>query len=118
VANIYDKMQGTATTLLRKYNQGVIRHWRAGANTGTAFNPIEGTPTLTTINAVAKGVEQKYLADGYISASDIQVTSAVFGIEPTLSDKIEMNNKLHEIVSIKRIPASGSVIAWLIFVKS
>ena len=103
---------------MAKFNQGVIRHWRAGTNTGTAFNPIEGAPTLTTINAVAKGVEQKYLADSYISASDIQVTSAVFGIEPTLSDKIEMNNKLHEIVSIKRIPASGSVIAWLIFVKS
>lgn len=117
VANFYNRLQGTATNLLTKFNQGVIRHWRAGSNTGSTFNPVIGSPTYTTLNATARGVESKYVND-YVSGSDIQVISAVFGLEPTSADKIELNGKLHEIVQVDRIPASGTIIAWRLFLKS
>ena len=118
MSDFYLRLQGTASALLTKFNQVSIKHWRAGVNTGTPFNPVEGTPTTVDLQAVAKGVEAQYIQEGYINSSDIQITAAVFEKTPTNADKIDINGKLHEIIRIDRIPAAGIVIAWRIFCKS
>ena len=114
-----------------------------------------------TLDAVATGVEQKYIKDGYIAASDIQITAAVFdgsysythtytdpeagqavtvtdqfssmtvdnwfayyfapyNVEssPTINGIISIGGKEHQIIAVKKIPAAGVAVSWVIFVKS
>ena len=118
MSDFYQKMQGVSSKLLKQFNQGVIKYIEAGAVSGDPFNPAQGTPTEYPLDAVARGVEFKYIKDGYISASDIQVTSAVFDAEPTMSGVIEIDGKEKQIIAIQQIPAAGIPVSWLIFCKS
>lgn len=78
MTNFYNKMQGTASKLLKKFNQGVIEYSVKGADAGEPWNPQPAGVVTYTLDAVARGVEQKYIKEGFISASDIQITAAVF----------------------------------------
>lgn len=118
MSDFYQRMQGVSSKLLKKFNQGVIKYIEAGTTGGDPFNPTPTAPTEHPLDAVARGVEFKYIKDGYISASDIQVTSAVFGAEPTMSGVIEIDGKEKQIVAIQQIPAAGLPVSWLIFCKS
>jgi len=115
----YDDMQQIATDLLSgEFKQGTIRHWRQGASTGSGLDPQPAAPTYTTMpGAVCRGVESQYVQDGYISQSDQQVTASIFGVDPTNADKIEVDGVLREIIKVERIPASGTLVCWKIFIK-
>lgn len=78
MSNFYGKMQGTASKLLKKFNQGIITYSVETGESGEPWNPQPSGRITYTLDAVARGVEQKYVKEGYISASDIQVTAAVF----------------------------------------
>lgn len=118
MSDFYQKMQGVSSKLLKQFNQGVIKYIET-PNIGTdPFNPTQGAPTEYPLDAVANGVEFKYIKEGYISASDIQVTSAVYNIEPTMSGVIEIDGKEKQIIAVQQIPAAGVPVAWLIFCKS
>lgn len=118
MSDFYQRMQGVSSKLLKQFNQGVIKYIASGATGGDPFNPTQGTPNEYPLDAVAKGVEQRYIKEGYISASDIQVTSAVFGVDPTISGVIEIDGKEKQIIAIQQIPAAGLPVSWLIFCKS
>jgi len=118
MSDFYQKMQGVSSKLLKKFNQGVIKYIET-PNIGTdPFNPTQGSPVEYPLDAVAKGVEQRYIKEGYIAASDIQVTAAVFNIEPTMSGVIEIDGKEKQIIAVQQIPAAGLPVSWLIFCKS
>ena len=114
----YERMQGTATKLLTKFNQGSVNYIITRPATGPDYNPTPGAPISYPLNATASGVEQKYIKEGYIAASDIQITAAVFDVEPTQEGVIEIDGKEKQIIAIKKIPAAGVVVSWVIFVKS
>lgn len=114
----YQKMQGTTSRLLKKFQQGSINYIITGPDTGPDYNPTPGAPISYPLDATANGVEQKYIKEGYIAASDIQVTAAVFDVEPTDKGVIEIDGKEKQIIAVKKLPAAGVISAWVIFVKS
>lgn len=118
MGDFYSEMQGVATKLLAEFNQGVIKYIENEMTGADPFNPSISVPIKHALNAVAKGVEQRYIKEGYISASDIQVTSAVFDVEPTMSGVIEIDGKEKQIIAIQQIPAAGLPVSWLVFCKS
>lgn len=118
MSDFYKEMQGVATELLAEFNQGVIKYIAPSATGGDPFNPTQGASTEYTLDAVARGVEFKYIREGYISASDIQVTAAVFDVEPKMNGTVEIDGKEKQIIAIQQIPAAGTVLSWLIFCKS
>lgn len=70
MASIYQRMAGTASRLLERYNQGVIEYVPliAGA---TEYDPmISGDPIQ--LNAVARGVSSEYV-DDMVSSSDLMI---------------------------------------------
>ena len=114
----YEGMQSTASRLLKKFNQGSIKYIVDGPSTGPDYNPVPGVPIEYPLDATANGVEQKYIKEGYIAASDIQVTVAVFGVEPTQEGRISIDGSEKQIIAVKKLPAAGVTVSWVIFVKS
>lgn len=114
MADFYGRMTDTASRLLGKFKQGVIQYVPLVAG-ATEYDPMtEGAPI--TLDAVAMGVQSEYV-DDLVSASDIQITSAVFGSFPNMQGRITIDGVAREIIRIKQIPAAGNPITWLIFVK-
>jgi hypothetical protein len=119
MTDFYHDMQDVATELLGgELGQDNIVYIATTAGTGDPFNPTPGTTTPYTLKAAANGVEFKYVREGYISASDIQVISAVFDVVPTDQGVMQINGNEKQIISIQQIPAAGTVVAWRIFCKS
>ena len=110
----YAKMQATASALLSKFNQGVITYIPlvSGAND---YDPkTDGTPV--TLSATSMGVQTQYLTD-LITSSDIQVTAAVFGAVPSNDGVITLDGVRRSVIKVEAIPATGTTVAWRIFVK-
>tara|TARA_Y100001951_G_C11185071_1_gene208181 strand:- start:310 stop:666 length:357 start_codon:yes stop_codon:yes gene_type:complete len=118
VSTFYEEMQGTATELLAEYQQGTVTYNDPGTPTGPEWDPTPGTPTSYAVNATVRGVQQKYIADGYINASDLQAMVSVFDVEPTTSGTLTVDGREHQIIQVDAIPAAGTVVAWRVFIKS
>jgi len=95
-----------------------LEYIEPGTVTGPEWAPVEVPPTPYTVKGVASGVQQKFIKDGYINASDIQCTLAVFDAEPTTSGLIVISGREHQIIRVDRIPSTGTVVAWRVFAKS
>jgi hypothetical protein len=117
MADFYQEMQGVATELLTEFNQGVIKYIETAVSSDP-FNPSQGADTSHTLDAVARGVEFKYVKEGYISASDIQVTASVFSVSPNHDGVVEIDGSKKQVIAVEQIPAAGTVVAWRIFCKS
>ena len=118
MADLYTRLQGTASKLMDKFQQGTVRYIAPGETTGPAYDPVIGPPTPYPVDATVRGVSQKYLQDGYITASDLQATLSVFEVEPTNAGTLEIDGREHEIVEVHRIPASGTVLVWRLIIRS
>lgn len=117
MADIYTELRGTATELLEEFSQGTIRYIHPGEQTGPDYDPQPGTPAPYTLDATVRGVAQQYIQEGYISASDLQVTASVFDREPTLEGVVEIDGVEKQIIQIDAVPAAGTTIVWRIFCK-
>jgi hypothetical protein len=118
MSDFYERMQGVSSKLLNQFKQGTINYIIDGPATGPAYNLTPGLPVTHALDAVARGVEFKYIKEGYISASDIQVTAAVFDVEPTQSGRVSIDGREKQIIAVQQIPAAGVPVAWVIFCKS
>lgn len=114
MSNFYSKMQGTASKLLKKFNQGEITYTPIVPPANDWDSPTEGTPI--TLDATAGGVSQKYLSN-LITTSDIEISAAVFSIEPEMRGKIHIDGVERQIIAIQQLPAAGIPVAWKIWVK-
>lgn len=117
MADIYTDLQGVASEILSEFQQGTVRYIHPGADTGTAYDPQPGTPVPYDLDATVRGVSAQYIQEGYISASDLQVTASVFGREPTLEGVVEIDGREHQIIRIDPVPAAGTAVIWRIFCK-
>lgn len=110
-------MQGTASKLLGKFNQGVVEYvqleQQAGAN---PYDPVTSNPVSYPVNATATGVEVQYIND-YVTASDTQLNVAVFDVVPNKDGLIKIDGVEKQIIDIRKIPASGLTVSYKIFVK-
>ena len=116
----YEEMAGIATELLGEFSQGTITLSKSGTST-PAPNPWEppvtGDATPYTLKATARPVEEKFVDGTTIFSTDIEVTAAPFGSDPDPSDAITIDGKAYSIVTVMRIPAAGTVVAWKIVVR-
>jgi hypothetical protein len=108
----YGKMTDTASRLLKRFNQGVIRYIEAGPSTGPAWNPTPGADVTTELDGFATGVAAEYVDGKSVLATDLMVTAAVFDRVPTMSGRLEIDGKEVQIVKIMAKPAAGTVVAW------
>lgn len=116
--SFYDEMQGVATELMTEFQQGAVVYSHPGADTGDEWNPTPGTPTSYTLKATVRGVQAKYIEDGYISASDLEVTAAVFDVDPVQAGTVTIDGREHQIIRVDALPGAGVTVAWKMFCKS
>ena len=118
MTGFYGRLQGTASRLMAKFSQGQVVYTITGAPTGPAWDPTPGTPVSYTLDATVQGVAKEYVDGTLILATDLQVTCAVFGAEPSLAGTITIDGKVCQIVRVDKVPGAGVTIAWRIFVRA
>lgn len=116
--DFYQKMQNTAQTLFKKFNQGQIAYVIETPGTGPADNP--GTPTPVTIpltGATARGVSYKFLKNSDVLTTDLEVhlPGGIVDVKP--QGYFTIDGVPHKIVQIERIPAAGIAVAWTVVVR-
>jgi len=114
----YARMTETASRLLSDFNQGELIYIQPGEQTGPEYDPTYGPETEWPVSGTVRGVAQQYVSEGYISASDLQVTLSVFGTEPTTSGELSIDGRRHQIIEVRAIPGAGTVVSWVLFCKA
>ena len=124
MSDFYGRLQGTASRLMAKFSQGQVVYTITGAPTGPAWNPTPGAPVSYTLDAAVAvvgtidGGFNRYVDGTLILASDMVVTCAVFGAEPSLAGTIAIDGKVCQIVRVDKVPGAGVTIAWRIFARA
>lgn len=114
VADFYTEMQGVATELLTEFKQGVVTYIPLVAGTNDWDPKTDGTPI--PLNATVRGAQKQYFSD-LITQSDLQLNAAVFGTVPDNSGVVTIDGARRSVIKVEPIPAAGTTVAWLIFVK-
>lgn len=113
----YGRMQGTATRLLGRFNQGTVQFLRENATQGPdEWTPGEPWREIFSLSATVRRVEQKYVDGTLIVGTEDQVTFAVPSVEPVMTDKILIDGHERVLIDIRRIPAAGTPVAYMAFV--
>lgn len=117
VADFYQRLQGTASRLLKQFEQGSIIYNAPGTMTGPAHSPVMGPPTPYVLDATASGVGQMYRNSTLIVETDKLVTAAVFEVVPTVEGTISIDGVTHQVVQVTQNPAAGIPVNWKIVVR-
>lgn len=118
--SIYPKLQITASKLLAKFKQGTIQLVKTGApvaGTNEWDSPTNGAETTYTLDAIADGVNQKYVDGETVLATDLQITSAVFAVKPLIGDKLIIDGQKMTIIKVLANPSAGLVCNWILFAR-
>ena len=112
---IYDRLRQTTTRLLSSYGQGVVEIGTpatvAGAN---AWDAPTVTTAWTPVDAVVRGVSQKYVDNVNIVATDKQV---LFQGEIDAGDKIRIDGRVRAVLRVDYIPGAGEAVATVVVVQ-
>jgi hypothetical protein len=115
----YDEMQETATELFGEFSQGTVRLVRPAVvvDDSRPWDPTPADPQYWVIDATARTVEEKFVDGTKITGRETQVKFGVVpGVEPTVTDQIELDGVLMTTVDMRRIPDVGTVVAYVFFV--
>lgn len=118
MSSLYERLQGTATRLMDRFQQGVVTYNAPGADTGTPWNPAEGEGASYALTATVKGAGANYRDSTLVRESDLIVTASVFSVNPTLAGTVTIDGREHQIVMIEQIPAAGTIVAWRMAVRA
>jgi hypothetical protein len=113
----YAFMRGRVALKLTQWSQGAIVLVR----TDYAYGEVPwqpGAPTMTTyvLDAVAKGVSEKYVDNTSVFGSDIMVVVKPGTVEPRRDDLIGIDGAAHEIKQVVPRPAAGLPAAYVVIV--
>ena len=108
----YGRLQGTASRLLDRFQQGTIIYRQPGTPTGDPFNPTPGVPVDHPLDATATGVSQEYVDGTQVLATDKEITAAVFAVTPDSSGELVVDGQVLQIVRLWQVPAAGVPVAW------
>ena len=118
--SIYDEMRAVANEVFPEFKQGDIR-FVSVTNTAGGSPDEDGSTTRTVsepLNATARPVSTKYLADTSIVESDIQVTIPNDGIAtPTINGFIRIDGSDYKIIALMPRPAADDPITWTAIVR-
>jgi hypothetical protein len=116
----YGRMQGVATKLLTRFNQGVMTLTKPGTTTPGSNPwdpPVVTDPVEYALQATAKGVSKELIDGTLIVATDIEITAAVFGAEPELTDPVTIDGKAVTVIKVWAVPPAGTTVAWKFIVR-
>ena len=115
---IYDELEVIASGLMKEFKQGVIQLVKVTPAGGPIDNPGEPVLTFYELDAVARGVQFKYIRDSLAMAGDLQITSAVLdGVTVHPRDSIDIDGERYKIVNIIPVPAAGTRVVWKFIVR-
>lgn len=123
--SFYDEMQDVATEVLIEFRQGIISLTKPGTSTPGANPwdpPIEGEPTVYTLQATVAAVtvdqaNAKYIDGTLITTADLVVTCAVPPVEIEVTDTLAIDGEARTIKKIVQLPAAGVAVAFKLFVQ-
>lgn len=124
----YERLQGTANSLLARFKQGTATLVRKEV-TSQSVDPW-GADVIAdvsyTLKGIAEGVEKKFIDGELILASDVQVTISPIAtrvsdgvdvaIEPQMTDTLVLDGKTRIVKKIIKIPELGTPVIYIIFV--
>lgn len=111
---VYNRMQKTASRLLKKYAQGTIVY-RAPTAGAQPWDPVTYTDTHVSGGTVS-GVSQQYVTD-LVTTSDLHAILPVFGATPTNAGRLVIDSVERQIIRVMPSPAAGLAVCWHVFVK-
>lgn len=116
---IYDDMRVVASEVIGEFAQGTIVYIELQPQEGaTPDAPLPPVPVPHPINGVTRPVEFKYVDGTQIVQSDEQFTiAALDGVTPSMEGNVTIDGARAEIVGIKRIPAAGDPITFVVIVR-
>lgn len=110
----YGHMQGTATRLLDRFQQGIVQLKRKTGETTPEHEWEAPQDTYTTwpLKAAVKRVDQRY-ENGVLIVETVDiVTFAVPDTVPVITDALIIDGRERAITSLKPTPSAGTVVAW------
>jgi hypothetical protein len=125
-AKFYGEMADIATDLLTEFQQATVKLVRTGTTGGKPYNPVAGQSVKYTFKgATVRGVSSKYIDGKDIITTDMQVSLSVAqfdetgavvspSVRPLVTDKLEINGKLFNIIADKTVPPAGVAVAYII----
>ncbi len=117
MSDFYTDMQNVANEVLSDFKQGEIAYVIETLGNGPADDPGSSSLTTTELtNATARGVEFKYVS-GDVLASDLQIVFGAGIIEPQPQGYFTVDGVRYKIVEIKRIPAAGTPVSYIVVVR-
>lgn len=126
MADFYAKMQGIASNLLTRFNQGAIELGVVTPGTGPAHNPGPSTTAWTALKGAAnaaysvKGGSNAYADGSLIRVGDLKVTAKVEALaaDPKAGDLIRFGGtEQYRVIQFNKVPATGTVVAWVFYVR-
>jgi hypothetical protein len=114
----YGRMQGVATRLLTRFNQGAVTLTKTVTTPGpNDWTPGTPTDTTYTLQATAKGVSKEFIDGTTIVATDLEITAAAFPAEPDPADVLAIDGKAVTVLKTMPIPPAGTLVAWKFVVR-
>ena len=114
--SIYQRSQKTASRLLSQFSQGAVVYEDRIRTGGEDWAPTFETVSLP-LDAAVKGVGQMFKDSSLINESDLLVTCAVFGAEPSTKGSVLIDGRRHTVVQVQQAPGAGVPVAWKIVVR-
>lgn len=120
----YNRMQGIATNLLTRFNQGVIELGKVTPGTGPIQNPGPSTTVWTLLKGAARAPnykEQQADKENLIKSGDLIVVSKIVaGVTPAMGDTVRFggpSGQTWRVVACGPVPAVGIPVAWKLHVR-
>ena len=114
----YADLRNVASGLLREFAQGTVEIGRPVTTSGAnEWSPPATAIQWQRINAVARGVSQKFVDGTNIVASDIQLTVDAGVWQFRAGDRIRIDGVPAAILRVENIPAAGIPVAYRVFAR-
>lgn len=119
----YQKMQGIATNLLTRFNQGVIELGVSTPGTGPIHNPGPPTTAWTLLKGAARAAtykEQQADKENLIKAGDLMLVVKVGTVEPAMGNLVRFggpSGDVWRVVAWSPVPAAGIAAAWKLHIR-
>lgn len=130
MAEFYERMQGIASNLLTRFNQGVIELGKVTPGTGPIHNPGPPGVAWALLKGAARAVNGKELfsSNGAISKPDsllisgdlVVVAKVVAGVTPRAGDQIRFggpSGEVWRVIKFDPVPTAGTTVAWKIYIR-
>lgn len=118
MTSFYAQMQGVATSLLTRFEQGTLQLKRVTLGSGPDWNPGPSATTLYNLTGTVSGVDQRHVDGTLIREDDLVATVAIPEIEPTTTDKLIIDSVEHQIVKVEWLPAAGTKVALKLYARA